>query len=91
MLASSKNSIHPAAAHLTICPLANMGFNCCPGCGMGRSIIALLHGNLSLSLKLHWFGIPALMILSYRILVLMRLQLITSRINKLQRKEEEDV
>ncbi|MHA4893759.1 DUF2752 domain-containing protein [Pedobacter sp. PWIIR3] len=61
--------------HFTLCPLAAMGFDWCPGCGIGRSITQLLHGNLSDSLKLHWFGIPALLILLYRIMVLTKIEL----------------
>jgi hypothetical protein len=61
--------------HFTICPLANSGFHWCPGCGLGRSITALFHGEFYLSIQLHWFGLPAFLILCYRISVLTRLQL----------------
>ncbi len=57
--------------HFTLCPLENMGFLWCPGCGLGRSLSYLLHGELRLSLKQHWFGIPALAILICRILQLL--------------------
>ena len=76
------------AAHFTLCPLANLGFACCPGCGIGRSITALFHGNLGLSFHLHWFGLPAVIILLYRISILIRLQFSTSRKNNLERKEK---
>ncbi len=57
--------------HFTICPLENMGFFVCPGCGLGRSISYFLHGDLKLSIEHHWFGIPALCILIYRIVQLL--------------------
>jgi len=53
--------------HFTLCPLANLGMTWCPGCGIGRSITQLLHGNLEASLAFHWFGIPALVIILCRI------------------------
>jgi hypothetical protein len=61
--------------HFTLCPLANMGFSWCPGCGIGRAITHLLHGQVLESFKYHWFGLPALLIICYRIYTLMRLQL----------------
>jgi hypothetical protein len=79
ILASAKYSGNQLQGHVTFCPLANLGFTWCPGCGIGRSITALFHGNLALSFQLHWFGLPALIILLYRISVLMRLQFRISR------------
>jgi len=32
--------------HLTLCPLALAGFHWCPGCGVGRSMILALHGQV---------------------------------------------
>ncbi|MGY4383362.1 hypothetical protein ACVWYN_000381 [Pedobacter sp. UYP24] len=61
--------------HFTLCPLAAMGFDWCPGCGIGRAITQIFHGNLNASLKLHWFGIPGLLILVYRILELIRIEI----------------
>lgn len=61
------------AQHFTLCPLANMGFDWCPGCGIGRSITQLFHGNVAASIGQHWFGIPALGIILWRIVVLIKL------------------
>ncbi|HCN84526.1 MAG TPA: DUF2752 domain-containing protein [Sphingobacteriaceae bacterium] len=58
--------------HFTFCPLANMGITWCSGCGLGRSISSLLHGNVANSLHIHWLGIPALAILIYRIVSLIK-------------------
>ncbi len=49
-----------------------MGISWCPGCGLGHSIAFLLHGNIYNSLHAHWLGIPALLIILYRIANLIR-------------------
>ena len=49
-----------------------MGFKWCPGCGIGHSIAWLLHGNIKNSLHAHWLGIPALVLIVYRIVVLIK-------------------
>jgi len=56
----------PAENHLTLCPLANLGFDFCPGCGLGRSISFLLHGNIKRSFEAHPLGIFAVIVLSFR-------------------------
>ena len=61
--------------HFTFCPLASMGLSWCPGCGLGRSVTHLLHGNIMESIRFHWLGIPAVLIIGYRIIVLGRYQL----------------
>jgi hypothetical protein len=66
-LAFTKTSVY---SHFSLCPLNNLGIKWCPGCGLGRSIRSILHGNLILSFSQHWFGIPALFILIYRIIQL---------------------
>jgi len=58
--------------HFSLCPIKNMGFSFCPGCGLGHSVSFLLHGNLSESFHSHWFGIPATMILIHRIFTLFK-------------------
>ncbi|SFA43539.1 Protein of unknown function [Pedobacter suwonensis] len=59
--------------HFTLCPLANLGFeDWCPGCGIGRSISHILHGEFTESFSEHWFGFPALLIIIYRICTLIR-------------------
>ncbi|MGF1925696.1 MAG: DUF2752 domain-containing protein [Bacteroidia bacterium] len=61
---------NPHDHHFSLCPLANLGVDWCPGCGLGRSISALFHGEIAESLDFHWFGIPALLVIIYRILTL---------------------
>ena len=61
---------NPHAHHFSLCPLANLGIDWCPGCGLGRSISALFHGEIGNSLDFHWFGIPALLVIVFRIITL---------------------
>ena len=56
--------------HFTLCPLKLLGFKWCPGCGLGHSISFLFHGNIKGSLHAHWLGIPAVIIIMYRIYIL---------------------
>jgi hypothetical protein len=57
---------HPADHHYTLCPLNNMGFDYCPGCGLGRSIGYLFRLDLQASFMSHPLGIPAVILLLYR-------------------------
>lgn len=69
LLATANSHQH----HFILCPLANLGYeNWCPGCGLGRSIGYLFHGEFNSSFHEHWFGLPALLILLYRIYTLTR-------------------
>lgn len=63
-------AISEGTAHFTLCPLQNLGWDPCPGCGLGRSISLLFHGQVSASLKAHPLGIFAVIILSFRIVKL---------------------
>jgi hypothetical protein len=56
----------------SLCPFKAMGITWCPGCGIGHSIAWLFHGNLTNSWHAHWLGIPALMIILFRIYSLTR-------------------
>jgi hypothetical protein len=53
--------------HFSLCPLRTMGITWCPGCGLGHSISWLFRGDIANSRHAHWFGIPALGIILYRI------------------------
>ena len=68
--------INPTAHHLTLCPLSNMGFRYCPGCGLGRSISYLFRGDLSASFHMHPLGIFALGTIGYRIIQIINKQYI---------------
>jgi hypothetical protein len=66
------------ASHYTLCPLKLMGITWCPGCGLGHAIAFLLHGDIRDSFHAHWFGVPALATILYRIYDLLK-QRITGR------------
>ncbi|QCK16431.1 DUF2752 domain-containing protein [Mangrovivirga cuniculi] len=59
--------ITPSGNHFTLCPLSNLGFEYCPGCGLGKGIHHILHGELNNSIDSHFLAIPALVILLNRI------------------------
>lgn len=88
LLAISAPQAHGHAGHFTMCPLANAGITWCPGCGIGRAITQLMHGNLQESLDHHWLGGPALLIILYRIVTLTKLVI---KNKKLKYKEEKYV
>lgn len=57
----------PHQHHYTLCPLSNLGFDYCPGCGLGRSIMHAFHLNLKASFLCHPLGIPAIILIALRI------------------------
>lgn len=59
------NPIH--GEHVSMCVFNTMGFKYCPGCGLGRSISYFLHGDVLMSFTAHPAGIPAVIILLFRI------------------------
>jgi hypothetical protein len=62
-------------SHFSLCPLKMLGLTWCPGCGLGHSISFLFHGDIKSSLYAHWLGIPALIVILYRIYVLGKMRL----------------
>lgn len=91
LLGTADLHTHGIEQHFTLCPLANMGFTWCPGCGIGRSIAHLLQGDFKLSMNEHWFGLPALLIIVKRILILIKLNLKNRKVLNLKYKEEKYV
>jgi len=61
-----------AGSHITICPLSLAGFDYCPGCGLGRAMILVLHGNVIESINMHPLAIPALIFLVTRIVIVFK-------------------
>lgn len=51
----------------SFCIFRFIGFGNCPGCGLGHAINYALHLEFSQSFHEHWFGIPATLIIFYRI------------------------
>jgi hypothetical protein len=59
--------IDPFHPPLSFCPSVLAGFGTCPGCGLGRSVSLLLHGEPAMSIQEHLLGIPAALVLLFRI------------------------
>lgn len=59
-------------AHFTLCPIKNLGFNFCPGCGIGHSIHYAMTLNIRESFLHHPLGFFALLILLSRIFKLIK-------------------
>jgi hypothetical protein len=57
---------NPAVHHYTLCPLDNLGFQYCPGCGLGRSMGYFFRLDISSSFYSHPLGIPSTIFLIYR-------------------------
>jgi len=74
--------VNPYESHLTICPLSNLGFEHCPGCGLGNSIALIFRGQFSQSFNTHILGIPALLIILNRIFVIINFNLKKTNHNK---------
>jgi hypothetical protein len=62
----------PSGEHFSICPLSLVGFEHCPGCGLGRATILLLHGKVSESISMHPLAIPALALFTARIVIVFK-------------------
>ncbi len=63
-------TMEPTEAHVSLCPLANLGWDFCPGCGLGHSIAFIFRGEIIASFNAHPLGLPALIMLLYRIVTL---------------------
>lgn len=70
---------NPFQTHFTICPLSNLGFEHCPGCGLGNSIALIFRGDFTQSYNTHILGIPALLIILHRIISLVNFNLKKSK------------
>lgn len=58
--------------HFSFCGFKLIGFDSCPGCGLGRSISLIYHGDFISSLKMHPFGFFALVMILFRIIKLIQ-------------------
>ena len=63
-----------AGGHFNLCLVSLLGFEHCPGCGLGRSIAFLFRGELALSLTAHPLGFFAVAVLIGRIVSLMKMR-----------------
>jgi len=63
-------TINPAAAHVSLCPVKNFGFDWCPGCGLGHAISYIFHGEIEKSWNSHPLGWFAIIVITHRIITL---------------------
>lgn len=63
---------NPAEHHYSLCPIDNIGWDFCPGCGLGTSISWFFRGEFIQSFKSHPLGSFAVLILTVRIVVVVR-------------------
>jgi len=64
--------MNPSVTHFTVCPIKNLGFSFCLGCGLGHSISFLFHGQIKESFHHHPLGAFALVVIFLRILKLIK-------------------
>lgn len=64
----------PEQNHFSFCPIKNLGFQFCPGCGIGNSISLIFHLKIFESFKAHPLGLFALIIIVFRIIQLITKQ-----------------
>jgi len=57
----------PFAEGPSLCFFSLIGITFCPGCGIGHAIHDAFHFRFSESFRHHYFGIPALLVIIYRI------------------------
>jgi hypothetical protein len=62
---------NPYIQEWTLCPLHNLGFEYCPGCGLGRSVSLILRGDFIASWQMHPLGGLALVVLITRSIYLL--------------------
>ncbi len=66
-------SINPYSTnHFKLCPFDAVGIDFCPGCGLGKSISYIFHGEFYLSLMQHPLGIFAIVVLVARVIKLIK-------------------
>lgn len=58
--------MNPENTQATLCLWHHVGFDSCPGCGLGHSVSAAFHGRLGDSFSYHPFGIFAILVLLAR-------------------------
>lgn len=68
LLTEGRGLIHWLETHLLSCPFKQMTGLDCPGCGFQRSVVALLKGDISYSVKLYPATIPFLGLMVFLLL-----------------------
>ena len=64
--------VSPGSQHFTLCPISNLGFDFCPGCGIGRSLHFAMWFDFKNSFISHPLGLAALPIILMRVFTLFK-------------------
>jgi len=56
--------------HFSFCPIKNLGFEFCPGCGLGKGISYFLHFHIKAAFFAHPLSVFATVLIISRIMVL---------------------
>lgn len=59
--------MNPSTQAASFCPIDQLGFDFCPGCGLGKSMALAARGYLSASLQSHPLGLLAIAVIIGRI------------------------
>lgn len=62
--------MNPYSTQASICVFHHLGFESCPGCGLGHAISAAFHGKFLLSFETHPLGMITILVLITRIVTL---------------------
>jgi hypothetical protein len=63
-------NINPYEPHFSFCLFSIIGFEWCPGCGIGHAISMCLHRDFNASFSTHPLGLFGLMVIIHRIIKL---------------------
>lgn len=72
----------PESTQTTFCVWHHLGFESCPGCGLGHSISSAFHGHWITSFQHHPLGIVAIILLLFRIVTVFSQNYKFERFNK---------
>lgn len=59
--------LDPYSQDPSICPIDRIGFDFCPGCGLGKSIAFAARGNIEASIQSHPLGLMAVIVIIVRV------------------------
>ncbi|MBV2246874.1 MAG: DUF2752 domain-containing protein [Lentimicrobium sp.] len=65
-------TMSPYNEHASLCPINALDLGFCPGCGLGHGIAFLFRGEFIASFKAHPLAMPAVVILTLRIIHILR-------------------
>ncbi len=65
-------TMSPVNEHASLCPFNVFGLGFCPGCGLGHGIAFLFRGEFQASFIAHPLALPAVIILTLRIVHIFR-------------------